>query len=171
MAAWSLRSEKFELDLLLNVVIAKIRSANRGLIPIYNTTSSSFPNLRLIDWSVLAGRAHFIHYEEVETARLRHLAIGFEQADLWVGSRLLFFRVNLYEALNGRFGWVDQLFLHNLVEACDHFVKGELEVAEGIVRFRVIQLSLVVNVIDFESEHVIFLEIILYGHFSDPLWG
>jgi len=70
VASWSLRSEKFKLYLLLDVLIAQICCADCSLIPIDNPAGSRLPNLRLIDWTVLSRRSQPVNDVEEETARL-----------------------------------------------------------------------------------------------------
>lgn len=64
------RSKEFDLDFLLNIIVAQICATDSALVPSHKPILAILANFRLINRGVLAGRLIFVHDEEVQVTRI-----------------------------------------------------------------------------------------------------
>ena len=167
MSATGLRKEDFNLEFLLDIVVAEVCKTQSALRPRYNVPAGSL-YLRLVKRGPLVGAPRLVYDEKVGTARTLHLRVGIERQHLAVG---VVFDV-LGNDADVRF--VASLSLHealeqSLIAARHHLVEGKLQRAQVIVLVRVVDLRVVVDVVHVDLELVIELKVILAGNLGDEL--
>ena len=151
-----IRTEKFDLNLVFNVVLAKISASNLNLIVIIGSILSSL-NLRLEHRCELAECNLSIDDEEAKTATILQLSHGVEHDDLGVlvGSFLLSGDRDFTWILPL---WVSERLSHGLVAACDDFMQGEDILTDEIMACQVLRL-VIVTVVDLDLVLFILLEV------------
>jgi hypothetical protein len=114
------RSEELNLNLTLDIVLAKICRPDLNLIPSEEALLSLF-YLRFVNRNVLAQADTLVKDEERETAHVFQLRFRGELNHLGVRCGFLLVSVHLNSARFSNF-WVVQRFQEGLVRACHNFV-------------------------------------------------
>ena len=160
--------EELDLDLLFNIVFAKVGGPDLNLVPLVYAVWRLF-DLRLEYRSVLVWSNVSIENEEAQRRAVKTSYLRVENHQLPISSnRDLFCLHDNIPRLFWNF-LILKRPLECLITCCDHLMHRKLKLPDEVVCCKIIgMLLIVVRVVYLNLEPLVFLEMEIQDHFSHP---